>query len=226
MKTDWDKFLKIAKFITKGVITFVTLYAMINYLVTHLKTNEILQAFVINLLSGLIGSFIFIFLLLTFLRPKLSVSPYICLRMEGINESEREKYSFKILNRSIYHAFDVSIELFLMEPITHMGGNNNLKMKSLSIRTSNVTSIVRFRRKHYKKDPFALYAYVCHTNEPLTKYLSSENSYIEIRVTARHGLTGLSDLVIKSFGNNDVIMKSHKFAFGNSLKTVPINLTI
>jgi hypothetical protein len=191
-----------------------------------ISLNEALTSLAIGLFGSLLASFIFILLLLKYYRPKLFLSNLICQKLEETPGGTRDKFSFKILNKSIYHGYDIHIELFLMTPINHLGANTNLMMKRLEIRTSSMTSIGRFRKNHHDKDPFALYAYLIHTNEPLNQFLTDPNSFVQLRVTGKHGLTGLSDVVIQSYGNADVIKYNSKFAFGDKLDTMAINLTI
>lgn len=76
-----------------------------------------------TILLNLIASLIFIYLLLKIGRPKFLISPHICAR----EKDGKTKYYFKIVNASIFHAFDTDIELRLMKPILHIGNHSNVE---------------------------------------------------------------------------------------------------
>ena len=186
-----------------------------------------LVSFAVNILSGILVSLFFLFLLLKFYRPKIIISNLICSTPEAFVKEDgqsgiRKKYSFKILNTSIYNAFDATFELFSMESITHTSGKNNLRIKRLSLRTSNMTNIKRYRKNYLEKDPHALFAILLHTNEPLETYLSKEYNYLELRVTLRHGLTGLAETFTQHFPDTSVINNECKFEFGKKIGVIPI----
>ncbi len=192
----------------------------------EIKWDELFASAIVNIMSGLIVSFVFLFTLLKCFRPKFIISNLICQSIENRDGKEMPKYSFKLVNKSIYHAFDAKVELFLMQPLQHIGASQNLLLKSLPIRTSNANHIKRYRKKYHQKDPFALFAILVHTNEDIGKMLKEKNSYIELKITVRHGLTGLADTFTQHFGDINVIKQNEKFNFGKDIETMPVNKTI
>lgn len=200
-------------FVVVGVLGIV--YLSILYLLTILPKNEIIGASLIHILAGTIVAFGFLFLLLTFMRPRLLLSPNICFKEGG--------YWFKIVNRSIYHAFDVKIELFKMVPVPNVGGRSNVNIYPVKLRTSDWTSMNRFRKKYNDKDPFSLFAQTIFTDEDIATPLKKNGTYLVLQVTARHGLTGLADRFVQQFPNESVISAGHKFAYGINLSTIPEN---
>ena len=199
-----------------GVLGIISM--LIIYLCSLLPQNEIIAAALIHLLAGTLVAFIFLYLVLVFLRPKIEISKYICLR-DG-------RYWFKVYNRSVYHAFEIKIELFRMVPSNHSGGKSNVDIYKVELHTSDWTSINRFRRKYSEKDPFALYARGIFTEEDLKTPLTQKQTYLELQLTARHGLTGLADRFTQQYPNETVIMEGHKFCFGANLDTMPENESI
>ena len=177
----------------------------------------------ISVLCNLIASTIFIFLLLKLGRPKFSISKYICSR---VIQDGTTRYNFKIVNNSIFHAFDAHIELRLMEPRLHVGNHSNLYITSLPFKCANTKHIPRYRKKHEEKDPFALYAILIHTDQDLFALLNSPNSFLELKVTVRHGLTGLADTFVGTFSLQDCIKNGCKFDFGKKLDAIPYNKTV
>ena len=132
-----------------------------------------------------------------------------------------------MVNKSIYHAFECKIELFAMEPIHHTGAKSNVVIKPIVLRTSNLTILPRNRKTYNAtKDPFSLFAHTFFTEEDITPLLSNGNSYLELPVTGRHGLTGLADTFIIQYANETVIKENHKFDFGNKLDTISVNQSV
>ncbi len=185
------------------------------YLINILPPNEVIGAALIHLFAGTFVAFMFLYLALFLLRPKLLISPYICRR--------GNKYWFKIVNKSLYHAFDVKIELFRMAPISHSGGRFNVDIHPVKLHTSDWTSINRFRRKYSEKDPFSLFAQTIFTEENIEIPLRENGTYLELQLTARHGLSGLADRFIMQFPNEAAIKAGDKFCFGQNLGTIPEN---
>ena len=206
---------KAVKFSILTTFTAGTIAGVIIYLINILPANEVIGAALIHLLAGTFVAFMFLYLALLLLRPKLLISPYICKR--------GNKYWFKIVNKSMYHAFDVKIELFRMVPINHSGGRSNVDIHAVKLHTSDWTSINRFRRKYSEEDPFSLFAQTIFTEEDLEVPLRENGSYLELQLTARHGLTGLADRFIMQFPNETIIKTGDKFCFGENLGTQPEN---
>ena len=200
-------------FLSLALLMFAAL--SIYYLLMLLPKREIIGAILIHLLAGTLVAFVFLYLVLVFLRPKIAISPYICYRDSS--------FWFKIVNMSMYHAFDIKIELFKMVPLIHSAGNSNVDIYNTKLKTSDWTSINRYRRKHSEKDPFSLFAQLIFTQSEIEQYLSEPGTYLELQITARHGLTGLADRFTQQFPSETVIKKGHKFCFGSKLGTMNAN---
>ena len=192
--------------------------------------SNIIESLIIGIISSLIVSILFLWFILHKLRPVVQISNFICHSLEdyeinGINKV-RNKYTFKLVNKSVYDTFDIILELLLLTPINHTGANSNLKSKTLSLRTSNMTHMSRFRKKNSKSDPFKKFAILIHTNEELEDFLKVPESFIQLRITARHGLSGLAKTFEQHFPDPSVIIKWHKFQHGEFCGTIPFNKTI
>ena len=191
-----------------------------------IKWDEIFLNLGINILSGIIVSAIFLFYFVNQLRPRFIISKHIC-RINEIREDLKgeKRYSFKIVNRSRYTAFDAKIELYLMKPSQHTESRHNLIMKEISIRTSNIDSIPKYRKKYQVKDPNALFAILIHTNEDMETALSEPNTYLMLKVTVRHGLSTLAKTITCKFDGNNICDNS-KFGFASNVNTIPLSQTI
>jgi len=60
------------------------------------------SSFIFNVLSSLIGSFIFIFTLLFFLRPKFKIIKLIAKQDSPFDETNQICYAFKVVNKSLF----------------------------------------------------------------------------------------------------------------------------
>lgn len=192
------------------VMLTITLSIVI-FLVRTMDLYSLLQNVLINFLCGLIGSFLFILFLLYFLRPKFEISPYICYL--------NKQYRLKIVNRSIYDAFDISCELVRLEPYHHENGKSSVKIYSINLLTQDMTHIVRYRKKTTDRHPYHLFARTIVAEDLLEESLNAPQSYLELKITVRHGLTGLARTFSQKFEKN-CIKQDHKFKFGRNLETI------
>ena len=192
--------------------------------------SRVLESFIVGFFSSLCVSILFLWFILHKLRPMIKIGNFICKSDERHTDNGvakiRDKYTFKIVNMSIYDCFDINIELLLLSPLNHLGANSNLQSKHLKIRTSNMTHISRFRNKNSKKDPFKRFAILIHTNEDLGDLLQVSQSFIQLKITARHGLSGLAKTFEQQFAEPSVIKSAHKFGHGENCDTMAFNKTI
>lgn len=191
---------------------------------------KIIESFVVGFFSSLLVSGIFLWLILHKLRPNIIISPFLCKSLEKYDDNgtvkTRNKYTLKIVNKSIYDCFDINIELLLLSPTNHLGANSNLISRHLKVRTSNMTHISRFRKTPDKKDPFMKFAILIHTSEDLEPLLTVPQSFVQLKITARHGLSGLAKTFEQHFPDPTVIKEAHKFGSGLNCQTVPFNKSI
>jgi hypothetical protein len=173
--------------------------------------DEFWFAGMVHIIFGLVVAFIFLLVLLAFLRPSLVISDNIC----SVLESGKPVYRFKVINKSIYHAFDANIELFLMQPIVNNSAHTNLKYKPIKLTPERLNQFNRHRRGYSRKDPHALFATLIKTSEDLSSLLSISDTYLELQITVKHGLTGLGGSYSKKFSKTN-IHKDHKFKFGDN----------
>ncbi|MFN5557594.1 MAG: hypothetical protein ACK48F_15360, partial [Chryseotalea sp.] len=75
----------------------------------------------VELLGGMIGSFIFLFIILLILRPKIDIASFIC----KVQKEGKAYYTFKFVNKSFFHAHDLKIELYVTKKIPMGRGKYN-----------------------------------------------------------------------------------------------------
>ncbi|WP_154648034.1 hypothetical protein [Pedobacter arcticus] len=171
----------------------------------------------LNIFCSVIASFIFLFLVLYLLRPKISISTYICKQVNTFDDSTANTYVFKIINESYFSAFDVQLELFKLEQyrVTAKGINN--RIKPIAMQTNEIKHIPNYiSSKKCNKRSFAPHAIMFRTNEVLEEILKNEKETLQLQITLRHGLTGLSRVYHKDYITIDDI-KEGQFKFGNSI---------
>lgn len=172
----------------------------------------------INIVCNIIASLAFLFIVLYTLRPKVEISEYICKQINDYETSPQFIYVFKIINKSRFSAFDIQLELFKLEQyrVTAKGINNRINLVPLVV--NHIKHIPPFASTaHCHKSSFASHALVFRTNVTLEHILNKERETLQLQVTLRHGLTGLSRVYQKDYIKINAI-KTGQFKFGNSLE--------
>jgi len=171
----------------------------------------------INISCNIIASIAFLFLVLYTLRPKILICHYISKQPNAFEIDLPSTYVFKIVNKSRFSAFDIQLELFKLEQyrVTARGINNRIKAVPLII--DEIKHIPPFKsNKNSNKSSFAPHAILFRTNCKLEEILIKETETLQLQITLRHGLTGLSRVYQKDFITlNDI--KIGQFKFGNSI---------
>ena len=172
------------------------------------------ESLLIGILSSVIGSLIFLFIILLFLRPRIKVSPNIaCYFENGI-----KIYRFKIMNTSMYTGYDVSLNLRRLREIPSEPMGKDIFPKELSLATSSFTNIYPWRPAFMCRN----YAHHCiqvKTLDDIENILNSDSFSLQLQVTLRHGLTGLSKSFISNYATKRRIING-QFEFGNSFKVI------
>lgn len=125
-------------------------------------------------------------------------------------------YFFKLINISLFSAYDVYIELLEVDRYPVANGQMNNRFRSLSLVSNRVSNIPGYLPSWVRKN--APYAITVRSTEDLHCLLKNEYKSIMIKVTLRHGLTGLVKVHSKEYANTAQI-KNGKFNYG--LKFAP-----
>ncbi len=72
------------------------------------------QQFWVGSLESLTASFGFLFLVLFLFKPKIKISPHIC-KGRLIESDPSDYYFIKIINYSLFSAYDIKFELIQVE---------------------------------------------------------------------------------------------------------------
>lgn len=177
--------------------------------------NTFIGQLSIELLGGIIGGLIFLFIVLLAFRPKVSICDFICVSQP---DGMQDTYFFKFVNKSFFAAHDINIELFSVKKIPMGGGSFNQKLDKLELLLSHVSHI-RGRPALLTKKLDNRHCLVvrCHVN--LNEILRIETNAILFKVSLKHGLTGLAEVFEQEYGNEEDIRKG-KFKPGTKFGSV------
>lgn len=167
----------------------------------------------LHLLSGfiicMINSFIFVYLLLVGLSPRINISPYIYKKeVDG-----KISFIFKIVNRSIFNVYNVQFYLAKREP--HIVENNKVNHREIE---APLVKKELFSIPRYKSDKdYGDYAALIRTETDISMDIDDDNLEYELSVSVSHGLSNITKVVKQRFNNSNII-HIKGFKFGKSLK--------
>jgi hypothetical protein len=166
--------------------------------------------FFMGILASFIASFIFIFALLIFLRPKFCIVPYIAKNDSPFDDVSQICYSFKIINRSIFRAYDIEARANYYHLVQGENGIVNKVFSKIHLKTDKINFISGCRpfKKNYGDNCVQFFTY-----EDLSTEMKSK-THIRFQITAKHSLTGLNNIFTHEFVNRGVIIEG-KFKEGN-----------
>ena len=175
-------------------------------------------SFLFNVFCGMFSAIAFLFFVLYLLRPKILISEFICKQQNQFENDPKYIFVFKIINNSNFSAFDIQLELFRLEEYRVTPKGRNIRIKLIPLVVSNIKHIPPYiRTKVCNKTSSAPHAVMFRTIENLENILNIESQTLQLQITLRHGLTGLSRVYQKDYININNI-KSGQFKFGNNLE--------
>jgi hypothetical protein len=182
-----------------------------------LAIDNIIKTILLNVIS----SFIFIYLLLIYLKPKIKIVKFIAKSKSPFRnpnefpnpDHHKICYAFKIINKSFFRAYDIHAKVNTYKIVQ---GKNKIMDKvingSIALKTDEVNFIDK--NKYFLSQNYGDHCIQFFTFEDLSAILEKD-TYIEFQITAKHGLTGLSSTFIHEFVNiNDI--KKGLFESGNN----------
>jgi hypothetical protein len=175
-----------------------------------------LSGFLFNVLCSVVASFIFIFSILIFLRPRIRLSPVIAKSVDTF-DNNKVCYTFKIVNLSWFSAYAIEIELNELITIPNDGGQN-IRYTKLHVKSSNISHLPPFRPK-WLKPTYGRHALQIRVYEDIGGIVSIPLKSVQIEVTLRHGLTGLTKVFNQDYSVIGKV-KEGQFVFGNCFDIV------
>lgn len=172
-----------------------------------------MQDFFTKLLSDIpikiTSSLAFLYVALFLLKPWIKIAPFIC---KDNKDPDGEPYRIKIVNHSWFSAFDVKIEMNELERVpTPPTGMMNERYTPLKVKYNHVFYLPPYRPKWCRKE--ARHALRVKPLDDLEKILTNENKSIQIQVSVRHGLGGLSKVFMQEYSDISQI-KEGRYTYG------------
>ena len=176
--------------------------------------------FLLGVAASLLASFIFLFLILFTLAPSIKISPFIVKRDGVKNRNEPAiVYVFKFINKSYFKSFDINLELFKLERLPQENGKWDTRFKRMEMVESSLKFVPGFWY-FGEIDKTANYAILPKTFEDIESLINDDHVYLQLQITARHGLTGLSRVFKKDFALANHCIKNGKHKHGKLLETL------
>ena len=166
--------------------------------------NNTLGIIFINLVS----SFLFVLVLLWSAKPKVFIVPII------IQPGEQENhFQIKIINKTLFSLYDIKISLFYYETFSGPDNILNFRYVRINLKTDKIDFISKNKlfNNNYGDNCIVLNI----RDENLKENLKLTRKNLELKVTAKHQLTGLSNITIHRFIGTDIFVKG-RFKQGNS----------
>lgn len=169
-------------------------------------------SFIFSVFVNVFSSFIFIFALLYFLKPKIHIVQRIAKQDNPFDNDSRICHTFKIRNKSFFGAYDIEARANTYSIRQGENGIVNKLFHKIDLKTNRINYIPRNRLidKKYGDNCIQFITY-----DDLTKEVRDNNKYIQFQITARHSLTGLSNIFTFDFVDGSYI-KEGFFVSGKS----------
>jgi hypothetical protein len=171
--------------------------------------------FLLGIAASFIASLAFLYFILRFYIPRIEISKFI-VKMADYDDPEKFTYCFKILNKSRFSAYEVQLELCQLIKIPNDGELIDLRRTKLKLIRSHIAHMPKFiptkKIKH-----FAPHAVIFRCPDDLEPILTDEHKSVELQVTLRHGLTGLSRVYKWEYARPASLSKTKEFGFGNNM---------
>ncbi|HEX8356664.1 MAG TPA: hypothetical protein VF610_04600 [Segetibacter sp.] len=170
-----------------------------------------MKEFFLKLLSDIpvkvVSSLVFLYVALILLRPWIKITPFICKDLK-----DSEPYRIKIVNRSWFSAIDVKIEMNVLErrPTPPTGMMNEL-YSPLTVKYSHLFYLPAYRPRWWRKE--ARHALRVKPLDDLQEILSSGNKTVQIKVSCKHGLGGLTKVFMQEYSDLSQI-KDGRYTYG------------
>ena len=175
--------------------------------------------FFLGALSSLLASFVFLLFILFFLRPSIKIGNCI---VKETDEDGEPCYRLKFYNTSIFSAYDAAISLVALEERPAEPTGKHIFFHDIVLTKDEFNVIFKWLPMFLIRN----YAHNCtqvKTREDLGEILKHPTKSIQIKITLRHGLTGLSKTFVKNY-NTTAVLENGTFAFGNSFKVIKNNV--
>ena len=170
-----------------------------------------MSEFIFNVLCSMVASFVFIFALLIFFKPKFEIVEFIAKNDSPFDDITDLCYSFKIINKSFFGAYDIETRANYYNIRQGENGIVNKIFSKIELKTSKINFIPGFIpfKKNYGDNCVQFFTYV-----DLSDAMNNNTTHIQFQITAKHSLTGLNNIFTHEFVSKSAIVEG-RFKEGN-----------
>jgi|GEM_PF-2817981 len=160
--------------------------------------------------TGLASAFTFLFLVFFLFRPWFYISKKVSKHGEG--------YKFKIINFTLVKCWDVKVHLRKVEEEDAFPKGKDVVYSKINLKTESFVYISGSVTGIFNKDrPNCIQSLVL--NEDIRSIVQEPNVYLELIVSAKHGISGLQKAKKRTFKHQQYV-KDGMFQSGFSTKIV------
>lgn len=160
-----------------------------------------------GLLTEIFGGLIFIVLLIIILKPSINICTHIAEL--PANGDIAEHLRFKIVNTSLFKAYDLQIRIFHRERTNTSGADISSELIAsfegyevgISYLQGGLQALFEDTKTNAAQFRFFRIVNEAGSDIKIKEILNSRNSYLEIHVYVRNGLSGLQGNFIKKYHN-------------------------
>jgi hypothetical protein len=185
-------------------------------MITFFTEHILSLSFLASIIASFVTSFIFLFALLFLFRPRVKISSKIATHVKGYwNLNEEKWFCIKMVNCSLFRAFDLRVELCQKIPVTGPEGKQNHRTVNLKLMKDQYHYVPKYAILGSRTDYAVWFMTVEDIEELLNK---NEHCTIELRVICKHELTGLGRVFVRNFSKHDILQGT--FKSGNTFEIV------
>jgi hypothetical protein len=171
-----------------------------------------------GIVSSIVASLIFLFIIGFGLRPKISISEYISAYTD---KNDMTSYKIKIVNQGRFFGIhDLSVGMSKIYSLDSRGSGRKVNVTSDPVKL-RINSLPNLPPK--SNDDQALYAVrITIEDSDFNPRLHTDRfgNYFRVEVSCRHGLSGIKAHFTQDFHNSQDFLKPGQFEHGKSLKVV------
>lgn len=167
--------------------------------------------FIFNVACSIVASFIFIFALLVFFKPKFEIVQFIAKNDSPFDNIKDICFSFKIINKSLFGAYDIEARANYYNIRQGENGIVNKIFSKIELKTSKINFIPGNKpfKKNYGDNCIQFFTY-----EDLSEAMKKNTTHVQFQIMARHSLTGLNNIFTYEFVSKAAIIEG-RFKEGN-----------
>jgi hypothetical protein len=185
------------------------------------ETSELFK--VDGIVQALVAAILFLVLVFLMVKPSIKIADNIA-ELPQKNHTP-EHFRIKIVNHSLFRAYDLELSVFHKERISISGFDIKstlvVHLKGVESGTSYLQSalLALFDQTRTNAAQLRFHALDNVADQKIKEILESETSYLEIHVSVRHGLSGIQGNYVKKYHNMSNVMKGYyKHGFLTGIK--------